>query len=399
MKKELIQYVIESIRARKTRSFLTTLSIFFGVMTLFIFISFGLGLYNYTQGIVTGSSANKIIIQSKGGIFGSAGAFKLGDKDLRAVENSEGVLKATGIYLATASVQQGRTLKYALIIGYDPTEAFFVQAFNMKLSNGRNLNPKEVGKVVLGASYTKENKIFPKKLTLNDRLNLLGRKVKIAGFYKSVGNPQDDSDIFVTNQYFRELFPNKTSYYEIIATVNTKNINQTIQNVEKNLRRERGEKVGEEDFFVQSFSDLMKTFTSILNVIVLFIVLVALISVVVSSINTSNTMISSVLEKVKEIGTMKAIGAKNSEILSIFLFESGILGFIAGVLGVSFGYLLTSIGAKILVNLGYGFLQPQYSIYLFGGVVLFATITGAVSGFFPAMKASKTNPVDALREE
>ena len=110
-------------------------------------------------------------------------------------------------------------------------------------------------------------------------------------------------------------------------------------------------------------------------------------------------MISSVLEKVKEIGIMKAIGAKNSDILFIFLFESGVLGFMAGIAGVLVGYGLTSLGAKILINLGYGFLQPQYSIYLFGGVILFATITGAVSGFFPALKASKTNPVDALREE
>ena len=96
VKLELIEYVIESIKTRKARSFLTMLSIFLGITTIFIFVSFGLGLYSYTQGIVTGSSANKIIIQPKGGVFGNAGTFKLDDNDLKAIEKSAGVIKATG---------------------------------------------------------------------------------------------------------------------------------------------------------------------------------------------------------------------------------------------------------------------------------------------------------------
>ena len=116
----------------------------------------------------------------------------------RSIEKSAGVIKATGIYLGTAEVKQGKTLRYAFIIGYDPKESFFVQAFNMKLSKGRELNPKEIGKVVLGSNYAEDKKIFPRGLTLNDRLDLLNKKVEIVGFYKSVGNAYDDSDIFVT---------------------------------------------------------------------------------------------------------------------------------------------------------------------------------------------------------
>jgi putative ABC transport system permease protein len=110
-------------------------------------------------------------------------------------------------------------------------------------------------------------------------------------------------------------------------------------------------------------------------------------------------MITSVLERVKEIGVMKSIGATNSEIFGIFLFESSFLGFIAGSLGVLFGFLLTQVAKVILIQVGYSLLQPFYSFWLFAACIGFAVLTGAVSGVFPAVNASKTNPVDALRYE
>jgi len=127
--------------------------------------------------------------------------------------------------------------------------------------------------------------------------------------------------------------------------------------------------------------------------------LIAFISVIVSAVNTANTMITSVLERFKEIGVLKSIGARNSEIFKIFLFESGFLGFVAGTIGVLAGWAATDFGAVILDDLGYGFLSPHYSWHLFGGLILFATLTGAVSGMIPAWRASRINAVDALRYE
>ena len=110
-------------------------------------------------------------------------------------------------------------------------------------------------------------------------------------------------------------------------------------------------------------------------------------------------MLVSVTERTKEIGVIKSIGAKNSEILKIFLFESSTLGFIAGVVGVLVGFGLTLIASKIIDGFGWGFLSPHYSFTLFIGLVLFATLTGALSGVVPALNASRINPVDALRYE
>ena len=94
---------------------------------------------------------------------------------------------------------------------------------------------------------------------------------------------------------------------------------------------------------------------------------------------------------------MKATGAKNSEIFKIFLFESSFLGFVAGFIGLVLGFLISfGIGA-LLDSIGWGFLSPSFSPYLFIGLLIFATLTGAISGAIPAYQASKTNPVDALR--
>jgi putative ABC transport system permease protein len=165
------------------------------------------------------------------------------------------------------------------------------------------------------------------------------------------------------------------------------------------LRKERDLDEGKEDFSVQSFADLLESFSVALNMVIGFIVLIAFISVVVSAVNTANTMITSVLERVKEIGIIKSIGARNSTVFGIFLFESGFLGLIAGVVGVLLGWGASALGGKILADLGWGFLAPAFPIELFVGLIAFATVTGAVSGVVPAMKASKINIVDALRYE
>ena len=192
---------------------------------------------------------------------------------------------------------------------------------------------------------------------------------------------------------------NLSGYNMVVARVDQDSIEEISERIKANLRDSRDVEKGKEDFSVQSYQELLETYNSVLNGIVGFIVLIALISVIVSSINTANTMITSVIERTKEIGIMKAVGAKNSEIFNVFLFESSVLGMVSGIVGVTIGWIIT-YGASILLNsIGWGFLSPHYSWSLFIGLIAFATVTGAISGAIPAWNASKVNPVDALRYE
>jgi len=397
---ESVKYSLKNIAHRKTRSALTIFSIFIGITTIFIFISFGWGLYDYVDSFTSGTSADKITVSPKGmSAPGMDESFSFSEKDLKAVERSAGVKEAEGVYMKVVEIEKGDIKKYVMMGSLNPKTDLITELSNMKIFKGRSLQSGDVKKAVLGYNYLIDDKIFPKKLDVNDKITINGEDFRVVGFYKELGNPQDDSNIYLLSDTVKAIFPNVTGYAMIIARVDIQSMNLTISNVERNLRISRDVEKGKEDFYVASFEDLIKSYTSALNIVIGFVILIALISVLVSAINTANTMITSVLERTKEIGVLKAIGAKNSEIFNIFVFESGFLGAVAGILGVTAGFGITFVAGKILDNLGWGFLSPHYSVTLFAGCVLFAMITGAVSGVIPAINASRTNVVDALRYE
>ena len=399
-KKESIKYSLNNLKHRRVRSAFTVISILVGIATIFIFVSFGMGLYKYVDSISSGGSADKIIIQAKGtSAAGLDTTFALLDDDLHAVEKTSGVYDATGMYMKSGEVKRDKKVVYTLVMGLDPKKPLIAELSDLKIAEGRELVSGEKN-VVLGYNYMIADKIFSRPYSLGDKIEIQGQKIKIVGFYQSVGNPQDDAQIYLTKDFMEEVYSNETlSYSWIIAKVDKSNIDQVVKDVENNLRKERNLDKGKEDFFVQSFEDMIATYKTVLDMVVGFIILIALISVLVSAVNTANTMITSVLERIREIGVMKSIGARNSEIFKIFLFESSFLGFVAGCLGVLLGLIITFIGGKILLSLGYGFLKPDYSFILFFGCIAFATLTGAISGVIPAYKAMKINPVDALRYE
>jgi len=400
IKKEIVLYSLRNLVHKKSRSLLTIFSILIGITTIFIFISFGLGLYSYVNEFKTSSSADKVTVMPKGlSAPGLDDSFSLKDADIRAIERASGVYEATGIYSKVAEVKQGSIIRYVFIMGFDPAKPLIMELSNTDVIEGRNLKSGDHNKVVLGYNYKLENKVFPKAYSLNDEIEVQGKKLKIIGFMDKVGNPQDDSNLYIINDFLKELYSPDVSYAMAIARVDTSDLDKVVDNIENELRDERNLEEGKEDFYVRSFQELLDQYSTALNIIIYFVLLIGLVSVVVSAVNTANTMVTSVIERVREIGVIKSIGARNSEIFTIFLFESGFLGFVGGVIGVIFGLLLTLIAKAVLVNIGLSFLSPVHPWYLFAGCILFATLTGAISGALPAYRASKVKPVDALRYE
>jgi putative ABC transport system permease protein len=397
---EGIKYVLRNLKNRKTRTFLTSLSILIGIITIFVFISFGLGLYNYIEEFSQGSAVDKVVIQPRGaGAVPLGGDFDLSEKDIKAIERVPGVYEATGSAFRVAEIIKGNERIYTSLVSYDPEIPIFFDIAGVGIEEGRLLEKNDRRRIMLGYNYLVEDKIFSRAYDVNQKINVNGEDMTIVGFLEVVGSPPDDAQIYITNDYFKDLYPDAKGFGWVIARVDVKNMDSIIERIEDALRRERGLKKGEEDFFVQSFDDLINAYSGALNVVIGFIILIALVSVLVSAINTSNTMITSVLERYKEIGVMKSIGAKNSEILWIFLFESALIGFVAGLIGVGIGAGISYAIGQVLVGLGWSFLSPAFSVWLFIGCVTFATLTGAISGVLPAIRASKINPVDALRYE
>ena len=302
--KESVKYSLNNIKKSKARSILTVLSIFVGIATIFIFVSFGWGLYDYVDEFTSSSSADKLMIMPKGsGVPGLDTTFKLLDDDVEAIANTAGVYEATGMYMGVGDVVQDDAMKYVFVTSYDPDLPMIMELSDIEIIEGRALRPGDSGKVTLGYNYLIKNRIFPKAYSLNSKIDVHGQELRIVGFYENVGNPQDDSNIYVTNDFMSELYPEKNlSYGMILARVDKNNIDEIEARVEKKLRQERNLDEGKEDFTVQSYADLLESFMVVLDIVVGFIILIAFISIIVSAVNTANTMITSVLERFKEIG-------------------------------------------------------------------------------------------------
>jgi putative ABC transport system permease protein len=228
-----------------------------------------------------------------------------------------------------------------------------------------------------------------------------GFDVKIVGFFAAVGNPQDDSQIYFTPEGMEYMYPDmKDNFQYAVARVAPDEDPAAVaEKATEKFRKHRGQKEGQEDFYLQTFQQAIDMFMVILDVINGVLVLIALISLVVAAVNIMNTMYTAVLERTKEIGVMKAVGAKNDDIMIMFIFESGLFGLVGGVLGIIAGYIVASIGGAIAAGAGYPILKPIFPLWLIIGCIMFSFVVGALAGLLPAMQASKLQPVEALRYE
>ena len=179
---ESIRYSLRNLKHRKGRSFLTVFSILIGIATIFIFISFGYGLYNYVDELSSSSSADKLMIAAQGGTFGLGSSIELTDDDLDAILKSAGVYDASGLYYSAALIKKGNEQIYSFLISYDPQKAFVMEMFGVGIDKGRFLQNKDGGKVLAGYNYQIDGKIFDRGLEVNDNIEADGVKLKIIGF-------------------------------------------------------------------------------------------------------------------------------------------------------------------------------------------------------------------------
>tara|TARA_Y100000310_G_scaffold336884_1_gene422566 strand:- start:8801 stop:10018 length:1218 start_codon:yes stop_codon:yes gene_type:complete len=402
--KDLLKYSLHALWQRKLRSVLTIISIFIGITAIFTLVSFGQGLSSYVEDIAEQMGTDKLIIQPRGFGFGGPpldSNVRLDKRDSDFVEKVNGVSEATGMYVLSGEIEFEDVKKFAYTFGSDFKEhrKLIDELYTLKIEQGKPLRGKEKTKIVLGNNYLYPDKVFARGMRVGEKVKLNGIKMEVIGFYEKMGNPVDDRNIYMTDKAAEELFEVKDYQFILVRAAPGKNPTQLAETIQEKLRKHRNQRSGQEDFQVQTFEQLLETFTSVLNIINVVLILIALISIFVAAVNIMNTMYTSVLERTKEIGVMKAIGARNSDILFVFVLESGLLGLLGGILGVLAGYSIALYGGKIVLQAGFGILQPIFTWQLIVGCLLFAFVIGLLSGLLPARRASKLNPVDALQYE
>ena len=392
---------VANLRKRKMRTWLTMLGIFIGIASVVALISLGQGIQKGVNEQFEKMGVDKIIVTPKGTFMGvgGTGAVTLGDKDIETIEKTAGIEEASGLLMRTGEIEFKDQKRFFMVTGMIPGEGKDIFGDTFVVEYGRDIKKGEKYKVVLGTSY-REGKIFQQNMKLGDKISINGEDFKVAGFYESFGNSEDDKAIVISDEIMREVFETGDEFDWIMArAVSGDRVEEISLKLEKDLRKGRDVEEGKEDFSIQTFKELMDAYGTILNIIQIFLLGIAGISLIVGGIGIMNTMYTSVLERTQEIGVMKSIGAKNSDILTLFLIESGILGLVGGGIGIILGIGFSKLVEFGAAAAGYALIQVSFPLPLIIGTLMFSFVVGGLSGILPARQASKLQPVDALRYE
>jgi putative ABC transport system permease protein len=402
LKKEYFSFALKSIRRRRVRSWLTMIGIFIGIASVVSLIALGQGVKKAVIGQFDVLGKDKLFLSPGSDLLSSyaVGNSFFTEKELALVEKSPGVSRATGMVYSFSAAKYKNEIKYTTVMGLPTDEnPEYLKALNIQIHEGRFIKDGEKGKAIIGSLLVLPKEFFQKAANIGDSIEINGNKFEIVGIMAPIGNPVDDSSILISLSEAQEILGKQGQIDMIVAqATDISRMNSTSTAITKALRRYRGLREGDEDFSIATSEQLIDSFNVVLDVVQFVVLGIAAISLVVGGIGIMNTMYTSVLERTKDIGIMKAVGAKNSDILFIFLIEAGILGIAGGLIGLGLGIGLAKFfEAVAAVALKTNLLVAQFSITLIIGSLLFSFFVGVLSGILPAKQASGMKVTESIR--
>ncbi len=419
-----LKVLIKDLLARKGRSFLTILGIIIGVAGVIIIISLGAGAQTLILGQITKLGTNLVgVLPGKSNESGPPAAVfgvqikTLSSADLHAIENKNNVPDVTAVapfVMGNVTIISG---KQSVNTSFTATNGNYPRIQNVKMKKGVFFSQEEArtksNVIVLG--YDIARQLFPNGNELgkvvkikipnnsNRKINLGSIPFRVIGVQKKMGTVafqnQDDKVFipFLIGQ--RQLLGINYIQFIRMKVDSPNNIKIVMKDVTRVLRQQHHiRNSSDDDFSVRNLADAIKMLTNITDTLRIFLILMAGISLVVGGIGIMNIMMVTVSERTHEIGLRKALGATQKDIRNRFLFESIILTLAGGVIGIILGILisyLVALGAR-MAGYDWSFVISLVAILLAVGVSI---ITGVVFGLYPATKAARLNPIDALRYE
>lgn len=391
---EYFLLAINSITHRKLRSWLTIIGIVIGVAAIISLMTISRGLENSIQAQFEQFGTNRILISSKG--FQGPGTVSEGltIRDAETLEKISELKYVVPAIFRQTEVKNNKEVGFTLI-GAIPAEDY-ERVFGdsgIEVKQGRTIKSNDKFSVVIGSRVAKE--MFSKELRIGNKIEIGKKEFKIVGIWEETGNSQDDNSINMPLESAREIFNEPEHIDTIIAQAKS---DSNIPLLQKKIERELEQKRDDTNFQVLTAAQIVEQINEVLGIVQIVLVGIAAISLIVGAIGIMNSMYTSVLERTKDIGIMKAIGARNSDILKIFLIESGLMGFVGGIFGTALGTLIAVVVGNIAKQSGFLLIiKIEFGLLLFG--LFFAFLVGMISGVLPAYQASKLKPVDALRYE
>ncbi len=419
---QTISMTIRSLLSRKGRSFLTMLGIVIGVAGVIVIISLGAGAQSLVLGQVNKLGTNLLSVQpgssSKNGppaqAFGviittliNADADALRLKTL--VPHAQAV---NAIVRGSGSVTwQNKTVDTNFV----GTDYGYQDVVNFKMEQGQFMSKEEnqgaSNVVVLG-------KTVSDSLFAGTGVDPVGQIIKVRSASQAtaggvplrvIGVIAERGSAFFQNQDDQVFLPIDIGQGQLLGirhlqAISVKvdvpeNVDQTIEDVTRTLKqRHRIQDDNDIDFTVRNQATAVSLLTTITDALSLFLTSMAAIALIVGGIGILNIMLATVAERTREIGLRKAVGATNSAIMKQFLLEAGTLTSIGGLIGIIIGVLVAYLLALLMQKLGFDwdFVISITSVVLAVGVSI---LTGVIFGLYPSWKASKLDPIEALRYE
>jgi putative ABC transport system permease protein len=402
--REAVRIALRGLRAHRLRSVLTMLGIIIGVAAVIFLVAIGNGVQSSVNAKIQPLANLITIVPSTGNVPGGGPPKDLIDDDVTAlrkqVPDAAAVIPAaTGQALAETDTTQFR----ASVIGSTDR---WLDVSNRDLQVGSFFDEaqvRSVARVVVLGSTVASTLFGDAGAALGQTVRVNHQIFRVLGVMQSVGEPGDNDVVMPLDTARRYIFGGGDKLNQIIVQASQAAAVPTAENdVIRTLSdRHRIQDPAKRDFEVQSLRSRLDTFNQILQLLTLFTASVAAISLFVGAIGVLNIMLVSVTERTREIGIRKAIGATRRAILQQFLIESIVLAGLGGIIGVGVGVGLSVLGAAIAPSFGatVGTFAPAVSI---PSVVLSFGISlaiGLVAGGYPANRAARLRPVEALRYE
>jgi putative ABC transport system permease protein len=405
MIKDYFSLASNNLKKRGLRSWLTLIGILIGVAAVVSLISLGNGLKDAVNSQFNVGSTQVLTVQAGGVNYGPPGS---GVVTPLTQSDTDAIAKLSNVEVAISRNIRGfkivfnnqAVFTYGISVPDNQKEANDVYQFaELSAVSGSLLGQGDRGEVILGNNFVDGTKNgFGRDIKVGDVLVINGKNFKVKGILGKKGSFLYDGSVLMNEVDMKNLLGYGNNVDIIAVKVSDKSlINQTANDIEKLMRQRRNVKVGQEDFTISTPAALLSSVNSVISGVQIFIIIIASISILVGAIGISNTMTTSVLERKREIGIMKAIGARNEQIFYQFLIESGLLGLVGGIIGILLGTGIGYLGTVALNTFLGASTQPQINWILLFSVTIGSFLIGITSGLVPALRAANERPVEDIR--